>query len=142
MAKTATGKIQDISNEGALFDIAYTLKNLIVSYLISVVLLFVTAILATYLNMPDNILNIAVIVVTGLCLIITGFRSAKHCGRNGLLNGIIAGLVYTVILYLIGCAVNRGFAFTMSTISALIMGVVCGGLGGIIGINTKAKKRR
>lgn len=141
MAKTGA-KVQEISGEGKFFDIMYALKNLVITFLVSIILLFLTAVAATYVSMPDSMVRIAVIVVTGICLLFTGFRSARHGGRGGLVSGIIAGLLYVVILYCIGCAVSKDFGFTSASLSTLILGITCGGLGGIIGVNTKHKKKR
>ncbi|MEG1880656.1 MAG: TIGR04086 family membrane protein [Oscillospiraceae bacterium] len=141
MSKVNSGKIQDVSSNNFL-NLGHSLKNVLISYLVSIILLFITAIIATYLSLSDDVLNILVIIITGLCLIITGFRAARHSKCNGLLNGIIAGVFYTIILYFIGCIVSKSFAITFINISTFALGICCGGLGGIIGVNMKNKTKK
>lgn len=129
------------SSEQRGFDIVHTAKCLGVSYILSVVLLFILAICATVWDMEAGAVNICVTVITGISVLFCGFTSARGAGRGGLINGIIAGVLYTLLLYAVGSIVSGSIGFNAATISALLVGVFCGGLGGVLGINTKRRRR-
>jgi putative membrane protein (TIGR04086 family) len=58
---------------------------------------------------------------------------------NGWLSGIITGLLYVGIVYLIGYLIFE--RFSINTLNALpfIIAIIIGALGGVIGINMKRK---
>ena len=134
------GSPRDISGENGIFDVVYTLKGVLISYIISIVLLLLVSVIATYAAMPEAQIRIAVNIVTAVSLIICGFRAARRARRMGLVNGAAAGLIYTILLYVVGSLITRELSFTLSTVTTLILGFICGGLGGVMGLNMRRKK--
>ena len=128
--------------EKSLFDFSFTLKNTIICLLATVILLFISAILATYLAMSEPIVDALVAVVTGICVLWSGFRAARHIGRQGLLCGIIAGVIYMLLVYFIGSLVFGDLVFDATTALSMVIGIGCGAIGGMIGVNAKSKRRR
>lgn len=135
MAKEFTGS-------SGWLDVVYTVKNTILCYLFTVVFLFLASVAATYLTMSESAVNIIVGVISAFCVFIGGFRAARHAGKQGLLCGVASGIVYMVLLYAIGCLVMGELSFTTATALSMAIGIGCSALGGIIGVNTKTKKRR
>ncbi len=133
---------KELPGGNSLFDMVYAMKNLLISYLTTVILLFITAVAATYLTVPDSALDILVAVVTAACVMWGGFRAARHLGKQGLLSGALSGLIYMVLLYFIGSLIFGELSFETATALSLVIGIGCGAIGGIIGVNTKPKKRR
>ncbi len=127
--------------EDKRFDIIHTVKSLGISYILSIVLLFVLSIIATIFTMESRAVNIGITLITCLSTLTCGYMTARGVGRSGLINGVLAGVLYTAFLYLIGCLVINQFSFNLATIIAIIMGVVCGGLGGVFAVNTKRRRR-
>ncbi|MBE5040395.1 TIGR04086 family membrane protein [Ructibacterium gallinarum] len=133
---------KDLPNGNNWFDMVYGAKNLLLSYAVTIVLLFVSAVAAAYFAMPDSAIDILTAVISAVCIMWGGFRSARHAGRHGLLTGALFGLGYTVILYLIGSLVDGALAFRVGAVLSVIIGIACGAIGGMAGVNTKPKKRR
>ncbi|MDR2938971.1 MAG: TIGR04086 family membrane protein [Clostridiales bacterium] len=80
------------------------------------------------------------LVITITCIIsvvIAGYDAARGAKNKGWLWGILAGLLYAVILVAIGFFIDEDFTFDTSSITLLILAVAGGGLGGVIGINIK-----
>ena len=125
-------------SSGALF----MLKAVFVSYCLSVALLFLVAILATFKSFSDNAISIAVNIVTTFGVAFCGFVSGRHFESKGIVFGAICGTVYAVLLCLIGNLAAQTFQVTSGALTALAIGVICGAVGGIVGINTKKQKRR
>ena len=129
------------ADEGKRFDVVHTVKCLGISYIISVLLLLLLSVLATTMDMDSKTVNGCITGITAVSVIICGFMTAKKMGKGGLINGVIAGVLYTVLLYAIGSIVIGSFNFNIATVTALIMGIVGGGIGGVMGVNTKKRRR-
>ncbi len=124
------------------FDLIYGLKNLVICFLLTVVILFLSAVVAVYANLQAAAVSLMVSVITYLCVGVCGFRVARRSGSNGLLSGAMAGFFYTLVLYLIGCIVFAEISFSTSVLLTAVICVLCGAVGGVIGVNVKMKKRR
>ena len=142
MARGDNSSVRDISGEGGILDFMYAVKSVLSSYIVSIVLLFIAAVVITATPMSDFGIGICVNVITALSLIVCGFLVSRKARSRGLLNGAGAGLLYTVLLYVIGSLVTQDFSLGMSTVTALSLGVICGGIGGVMGINSRRRKKK
>ena len=133
---------KELTGDNTLFDPVYWLKNVSLSFLATIVLLFLGAIAATYFAMPDSIIHIMVMVITALCVAWGGFRFALRHGRQGLICGSISGLLYILVLFLAGALIFGVKEPGQGIILSALMSVFCGAAGGLIGVNLKPKKRR
>lgn len=133
---------KELPGGSRLFDFAYAAKNLIISYLSTVVLLFIVAAAAIYLTVPESLLDLLVSVSTGICVMWGGFRAARHFGRQGLLCGALSGVFYMLLLYVAGSLILGSFSFEIPVLFSVALGVGCGAIGGIVGVNTKSKRRK
>ena len=129
-----------LSGEG-FFDVRYTLKNVCVSFLATAILLFVSAVAVTYLSVSEAVIDAVVLVITALCVCWGGFCASRHLGRQGLLSGAVSGLMYVALLYLVGSLIFGELTFAPATALSMLIGVGCGAVGGIIGVNTKKRRR-
>ena len=143
MSKAGYKYLRDAAaNTGKMFDFVFMLKAVVIAYAASVVLLVMVALIATFQSMSDKGISIMVNMVTALGVAMCGFLNGRRSGRGGMIAGAISGVVYTLLLCLIGNLASQNFSFGINTITAQIIGVVCGAVGGIIGINTVKKRRR
>ena len=111
-------------------------KGLIFSFIITLISIFVFAILLTYTNISENIIPIVIIILTFISILIGSIMAVKKISRNGMLNGGIIGGGYVVLIYLISSILNTGFSLNVYTIIMIIAGITSGIIGGIIGVNT------
>ncbi len=133
---------KELSATSNLFEGFYILKNVLVSFLATAVLMFFGALAVTYFSVSEAFIDAIVLVLTSTCVFWGGFRSSRHLGKQGLLSGAVSGLVYMAFLYLIGAVIFGELAFTPQTLLSVGIGVGCGGIGGIIGVNTQKKRRK
>lgn len=110
-------------------------KGSIAAIVITLILLFIFAILLTYTKLQENIINPVVIVVTAISILIGSSISTLKIKKNGLLNGALVGIIYIVTIYLISSITGSGFACNINTIIMMVSSVIAGMLGGIIGVN-------
>lgn len=112
------------------------LKGILISFLVTLVGIFLFAILLTYSNVSENIIPIVLIVLTFISIFIGSVISVRKINKNGLLNGAMIGGIYVILLYLISSILNTGFAMNVYTILMIVIGMIAGIIGGIIGVNT------
>lgn len=112
------------------------LKGLIISFVVTLVSIFIFSIILTYSNISEKIIPIVIIILTFISILIGTIIGVRKISKNGMLNGAIIGGTYVLLLYLISSLLNTGFAFNTYTILMVIAGIVSGIIGGIIGVNT------
>ena len=104
---------------------------------ITLILLFIFALLLTYTNMQENIISPVVIIISAVSVLIGSSISTIKMKKNGLLNGGLVGIVYVLTIYILSSVMGAGFNLNMSATIMLIASIVTGMIGGIIGINLK-----
>ena len=113
------------------------IKGSIFSIIISLILLLIFAILLCYTNLSENSIKPTILIITGVGILVGSMISAKKIRKNGLVNGGMVGIIYTVILYLISSLTITNFSVTINSFIMLIVAIITGMIGGIIGINLK-----
>ena len=111
-------------------------KGLIISFIVSLISIFIFAILLAYTNISDSIIPIVIVFLTFVSIFIGSIISMRKVSKNGLINGAIIGGTYVLLLYLISSILNTGFTFNIYTVIMIIAGIISGIIGGIIGINS------
>lgn len=109
------------------------LKSLIAAYVVTAMLLLFVALLMQKLALADKQINLFVIMIYGISTIVGGFVFCKIKKRKRLLNGIILGCFYYIMLILVSALINKGFEndFAKNIISFVIC-IVGGVIGGIM----------
>ena len=111
------------------------LKALMFSFLITLISIFLFAIILTYTNISEKTIPIFITVLTFISILIGTIIGTRNIRKNGMLNGAIIGVGYVILLYLISSILNTGFAFNVYTILMIVTGIISGIIGGIVGIN-------
>ncbi len=106
-----------------------------IGYSVTIIIFILYAVILTYTNVTDKGLDIIVILTTILSVAIAGYDSAKTQSKNGLIFGILAGLLYAIILIIVSTLIDGKLTFDFETIITILVSVASGGIGGIIGIN-------
>jgi len=130
------------ADSGIASGILFMLKTVLIAYGISIVLLFIAALIATFQAFSDQAISIMANLVTALGVFFCGFMSGRHFSSRGLIFGAICGVIYSALLCLIGNLASGTMSFGTSALTALAIGLICGAVGGIVGINTKRQRRR
>ena len=112
-------------------------KGSALSIVITLILLFIFALLLTYTNMQENIISPVVIIISAVSVLIGSSISTIKIKRNGLLNGGLVGIIYISIIYIISSITGADFNLNIGATIMLIASITMGMLGGIIGINLK-----
>lgn len=111
------------------------IKGSVFSILITLVLLFIYAILLTSTNIPESTMSVVVITITGISILIGSSISSFKIKKRGIVNGGLVGLIYIITIYLISSIALMGFSMNITSIIMLTVAIVIGMIGGIIGVN-------
>ncbi|MCR8634081.1 MULTISPECIES: TIGR04086 family membrane protein [Paenibacillus] len=95
-----------------------------------------TSLLMLTTNLQENSLFSYTMSVHGVAMFVGGLVSGKRSGSKGWYNGGLLGLVYTLIVWIIGfLAYDAGLSW--QTLYLLGLSFMAGSLGGMIGVNLK-----
>ena len=112
------------------------LKGVGISFAFTLICLTIFSGLLTYTNLSESLIQPVVISVTGISIFIGSFFATRKVGKNGIIKGIAVGLIYILLIYIISSVVNDGnFGITIGSIIMILIGILCGAIGGIIGVN-------
>ena len=113
------------------------IKGSISSIIISVIFLFVYAIVLTYTTVPESTMPLVITVIIGVSILIGSSISSMKIKKNGFINGGVVGLIYMLFLCISSSMALSGFSINLNTLILIISGIVVGMIGGIIGVNIK-----
>ena len=112
------------------------LKGLGISMIVTLIGIFLFAVLLTYTNISEATIPIVIIAISFISILIGATISTRKITKNGMMNGGIIGGTYVILLYLLSSLLGAGFSFNIYTIIMMIAGIIAGLLGGILGINS------
>ncbi len=128
-------------SSGLLDGVLYMLKAVVIAYIISILLLFPSALIATFKAFSDKGITITANIITAIGTLFAGLMAGRHFDSKGIFFGAGCGVIYTFLLCLLGNLISKNMDFGGSFLTAAVIGLLCGAVGGIIGINTKVQKR-
>lgn len=111
------------------------MRGAISGLLVTLLLLCLLAVTMLWVDIDDRPARMIMDVMGGIGALVAGFVAGRRAEVRGLLHGGLAGLLFTLIVLLIGLAFF-GAAFSLwAWLLRLIAGVVLGALGGVVGVN-------
>lgn len=116
-------------------------KGIVISYLITIPLFCIFALVLTNTDFPEKLISTVVVITTIISIITAGSASTTGLKSKGWLNGSLVGFIYILILYLLSSLIFESFLIDRYVITMLVIGVLTGAIGGIIGINVKKSSR-
>ena len=113
------------------------IRGSLFSIIISVIGLLIFAIVLTNSNVSEDVIPIVIIVISNLSILIGSIIRNKRIEKNGIVNGMLVGLIYLIIIYLASSIVIKSFNFNMKSVIMILCSIISGTIGGIIGVNLK-----
>lgn len=112
------------------------IKGVGISIIFTLISLTIFSALLTYTNLSEGLIQPVVISVTGISIFVGSFFVTRKIKKNGIIKGIVVGLIYIMLIYLISSVVNNAkFSLNLGSIVMISIGILCGAIGGIIGVN-------
>lgn len=97
----------------------------------------VYALIITYTSATEESIQGVAAVTTLVSVLIAGITAAASTREKGWLYGMGTGLMYAVIMILLGLSLSPESHIGIKTLSVLALSVCGGGIGGMIGVNIK-----
>lgn len=107
--------------------VANVLKNLLISYIVTGVLIVVLAFLLYKFSLPKQVIGVGIIVIYIVSTFLGGFMLGKTMKVKKYLWGLLLGMGYFIVLTIVSLIVNGGFQ-NLSGNFMLTM-ILCGGSG-------------
>lgn len=111
------------------------LKGVGIGYLITIILTLIYAASLAYTNVKESTIPTFMFVISAVSVFIASSIIVIKTKENGLKNGGLVGLIYILLVYLLGSLTGTGFGLTTYTITTIIFNILIGMVGGIIGVN-------
>lgn len=109
------------------------LRSLLISYLFSVLLLLALAFGLYKLKLPESQIGAAVLMIYAAACFLGGFFAGKRAGSRRFFWGLLAGLAYFLLLFLLSWAAAKGALPELSGAATILACCLAGGtLGGIL----------
>lgn len=118
------------------------IRGTLFSVIISFAIFLIAAAVMLALPSPEWAYGIIATVSGLVSAFVGGFMTARRIGEKGWLWGGVCGLCYYIIVYLCALASFAEFNFGLRTLLMLVLGALCGALGGIFAMGSRGKKRR
>ena len=112
-------------------------RGMAVAFAVTCIIFIGFGILLTYTDVSEESLPLVSLLCTAVSAAIAGYDWAACMGRKGILWGMAAGLVYTLVLYLVISLATDHFLPELSGVMTLIVAAAAGSIGGILGVNRK-----
>lgn len=129
-------KTSENSNENGN-NIKRVLKGSAFSIVITLIGLLIYSIILSYTSVAESTIPTIIIIITGISILIGSTISTANIKKNGIVNGILVGLIYISLIYLLSSIITGNFLLNINSIIMIIVSGLTGAVGGIIGVNMK-----
>ena len=109
------------NNFNGITNLKVFIKCFIIEMAISILGLFILALILSKTNVNDDIMVKAIIGISAFAISIGGFISSRSFKMKGIISGSIQGIFYMLILYLISSIASQNFTLVSEGIIMLIV---------------------
>ena len=114
-----------------------TIKGSLIAIAISLIGILFFAFIIKMFGITDNYLKPVNQVIKCVSILIGVFVSLKNCKEKGLLKGLVIGICYTIVAFVVFSVLNGKFNFDKSLLNDVLFGGITGAICGVIAINFK-----
>lgn len=116
-------------------DFYLTVKGVMRSFLLTLALLFIYAIVVSYKDISVNASRAVLSTIIIVSIMFGTIYSTKKIKKRGWMVGILVAFFYMILLYLVSIVLGQSAIITINSIYKLLIALIIGLLSGVIGIN-------
>lgn len=116
------------------------LFSVIIGLVVSLLMLLIFSVVMTMKDTPQGIVPTLSAVSVAVGGFAAGFVCSKILRKSGLLYGTVAGLLLYIVLMLTGMIFGQK-SVDISMLAKFAVSVVCGAIGGILGVNAVKRSK-
>lgn len=128
-------RMKEIPQEGTKGNLIRIIKGSGIAIAITLILLLIYSCLLTYTSINENTIPAVIIITTAISILVGSLISSSNIKKNGLTNGVLVGLIYILVIYLLSSIISGNFGFSVYSIIMIVASILMGAVGGIIGVN-------
>ncbi|MFA6860757.1 MAG: TIGR04086 family membrane protein [Clostridia bacterium] len=118
-----------------------SLKGALIALFISLIGILIFSFAIKYIPISDTAIKPVNQVIKALSILIGCFVALKNARQYGLVSGIIIGLLYTIVSFVVFSILDGNFEFTRVVVNDLFFGGIIGAVCGIIAVNAKRNQQ-
>ena len=115
------------------------LKGSLIATIVSLVGILFFAFIIKLFGITDQFLRPVNQVIKAISILVGVFAGLSKNKEKGLWVGLLIGLTYTILAFVVFSALNGSFAFDKSLLSDIIFGGIMGAICGVIAVNIKKR---
>lgn len=112
-------------------------KAVFTACIFALCILILMSVIITYSGVSELIMPMVASITIIISSLVGGMHIGSKAKRKGWLNGSLVGLIYIILMMMIGSLIAEEFVMGMNLLYKVLMGVIAGGIGGIVGVNLK-----
>lgn len=113
------------------------LKGALAAITVSLVAILLFAFIIKLTSIGDSFISPLNQAIKGISILMGCFYALKQTNSNGLVKGILVGVLYTMLSFLIFSLLNGQFGYSKTFVNDLLFGAIIGAICGVIAINFK-----
>ncbi|TDX45431.1 TIGR04086 family membrane protein [Orenia marismortui] len=121
-------------NDSSAVKVSSILRGLVVSLILLLMGSVVLGIIISLSNAVNNSVSKILFILNYLSVFVGGSVAAYSAGGKGWINGGLVGLIYMLMIILLGSLWNP-IIISLSLVSRVVIGFLVSALGGMIGVN-------
>lgn len=132
-------KTQKLKNNGMVIASA---KGSLIAVVVSLIGILFFAFVIKLFGITDEFLKPVNQVIKAASILVGVFGAVKKYRENGLVLGLIVGLCYTLLAFIVFSALNGSFALDKTLLNDVLFGGIMGAISGVIAVNIKKKSKK
>ena len=113
------------------------IKSLIAGLAICLLLMLLFSMIMRFTPISEKWIQYYSLGIVAFSCLFSGMTAGYYKKRMGILNGVIHSIILMLVLYLIYFFAVENIALSNMVNLKHLFSLVCGGIGGMIGVNTK-----
>lgn len=115
------------------------IKGSLIALCISLVGILIFAFILKFASISDKAIRPINQIIKGVSVLIGVFVAMRKVDKMGLVGGLLIGLVYTILAFVVFSILDGNFEFNLTLLNDLLFGGIMGAICGIIAVNVKKR---
>jgi putative membrane protein (TIGR04086 family) len=111
------------------------LKGTLFAVSVSLVAILLFAFIIKLTSISDAFISPINQIIKGISILMGCFYAFRQSKTNGLVKGILIGVMYTILSFLIFSLLNGQLSFSKSLVNDMLFGAMIGAICGVIAVN-------
>ncbi len=115
------------------------IKGSLIALCISLVGILIFAFILKFASISDKAIRPINQIIKGVSVLVGVFVAMRKVDKMGLVGGLLIGLVYTILAFVVFSILDGNFEFNLTLLNDFLFGGIMGAICGIIAVNVKRR---